>query len=39
MTNIEDIISGIDTLTPIPPVAAQIMALAEDENSSMSDPI
>jgi putative nucleotidyltransferase with HDIG domain len=37
MTNIEDIISGIDTLTPIPPVAAQIMALAEDENSSMSD--
>lgn len=37
MTNIEDIISGIDTLTPIPPVAAQIMALAEDENSPMSD--
>jgi putative nucleotidyltransferase with HDIG domain len=37
MTNIEDIISGIDTLTPIPPVAAQIMALAEDENSSVSD--
>jgi putative nucleotidyltransferase with HDIG domain len=37
MTNIEDIISAIDTLTPIPPVAAQIMALAEDENSSMSD--
>lgn len=37
MTNIEDIISGIDTLTPIPPVAAQIMTLAEDENSSMSD--
>jgi putative nucleotidyltransferase with HDIG domain len=33
MTNIEDIIR----LTPIPPVAAQIMALAEDENSSMSD--
>jgi putative nucleotidyltransferase with HDIG domain len=37
MTNIEDIISGIDTLTPIPPVAAQIMALAEDENSAISD--
>ena len=37
MTNIEDIISAIDTLTPIPPVAAQIMALAEDEYSSMSD--
>lgn len=37
MTNIDDIISGIDTLTPIPPVAAQIMTLAEDENSSMFD--
>lgn len=37
MTNIEDMVAGIDTLTPIPPVAAQIMALAEDENSSMSD--
>lgn len=37
MTNIDDIIHSIDTLTPIPPVAAQIMALAEDENSSMSD--
>ena len=37
MTNIDDIINGIDILTPIPPVAAQIMALAEDENSSMSD--
>ena len=37
MTNIEDIISSIDTLKPIPPVATQIMALAEDENSSMSD--
>ena len=37
MTNIDDIINGIDTLKPIPPVAAQIMALAEDENSSMSE--
>ena len=37
MTNIEDIISAIDTLKPIPPVATQIMALAEDESSSMSD--
>ena len=37
MTNIDDIISGIDTLKPIPPVAAQIMALAEDEYSSMSE--
>jgi putative nucleotidyltransferase with HDIG domain len=37
MTNIEDIISTIDTLKPIPPVATQIMALAEDDDSSMSD--
>jgi putative nucleotidyltransferase with HDIG domain len=37
MTNIDDIISGIGTLTPIPPVAVQIMALSEDENSSVSD--
>jgi putative nucleotidyltransferase with HDIG domain len=37
MTPIDDIIGGIATLRPIPPVAAQIMALAEDEKSSMSD--
>ena len=37
MTNVDDIISGIDMLKPIPPVAVQIMALAEDENSSMAD--
>ncbi|MBW2437016.1 MAG: HDOD domain-containing protein [Desulfobacterales bacterium] len=37
MTPIDGIISAIDTLKPIPPVAAQIMALAEDENSAMSD--
>ena len=37
MTNVDDIINGIDTLNPIPPVAMQIMALAEDENSSTSD--
>lgn len=37
MTHIDSIISAIDTLKPIPPVAARIMALAEDENSSMSD--
>ena len=37
MTNIDDIINGIDTLKPIPPVAAQLMTLAEDEHSSMSD--
>jgi putative nucleotidyltransferase with HDIG domain len=37
MTNVDDIINGIDTLNPIPPVAMQILALAEDENSSTSD--
>ena len=37
MTNVDDIISGIDTLRPIPPVAAQIMSLAEDENSSLAE--
>jgi putative nucleotidyltransferase with HDIG domain len=37
MTNVDDIISGLDMLKPIPPVAVQIMALAEDENSSMAD--
>ena len=37
MTNVDDIINGIDTLKPIPPIATQIMALAEDENNSMSD--
>jgi putative nucleotidyltransferase with HDIG domain len=37
MTDIEDIILGIDTLKPIPPVAARIMALAEDENSSLTE--
>lgn len=37
MTSVEDIIAEIDTLRPIPPVAARILALAEDENSSMSD--
>ena len=37
MTPVDDIISAIDTLRPIPPVAAEIMALAEDESSSMVD--
>ena len=37
MTNVDDIISDINTLTPIPPVATQIIALVEDDNSSMSD--
>ena len=37
MTPVDDIIGGIDTLRPIPPLAIRIMALAEDENSSMVD--
>jgi HD-like signal output (HDOD) protein len=37
MSDIAKIISKIDTLKPIPPVAAQILALAEDMNSSMAD--
>ncbi|MDX1707704.1 MAG: HDOD domain-containing protein [Desulfobacterales bacterium] len=37
MTNVDDVISSIDTLKPIPPVATQLMTLAEDERSSMSD--
>jgi putative nucleotidyltransferase with HDIG domain len=36
MTDIEAVISEIDTLKPIPPVAAQIMAAAEDENCSLT---
>ena len=37
MTDIGDIIRRIDTLKPIPPVAARIMTLAEDENSSLTE--
>jgi HD-like signal output (HDOD) protein len=37
MTDIKDIISEIDILKPIPPVATQILALAEDINSSLSE--
>jgi putative nucleotidyltransferase with HDIG domain len=37
MTDIKDIISDIDTLKPIPPVATQILVLAEDINSSLSE--
>jgi len=36
MTNIKTIIEEIDTLKPVPPIAVQIMALAEDTNSSMN---
>ena len=37
MTDIKDIVDSIDTLKPIPPVATQVVALAEDMNSSMSE--
>lgn len=37
MTDIKEIITEIDTLKPIPPVAAQILVLAEDINSSLSE--
>ena len=37
MTDIKEIVDQIDTLKPIPPVATQILALAEDMNSSMSE--
>ena len=37
MTDIKDIISEIDILKPIPPVATQILVLAEDINSSLSE--
>jgi len=36
MTDIKEIIAQIDQLTPVPPIAAQIMALAEDSDSSMA---
>lgn len=37
MTDIKDIICEIDILKPIPPVATQILVLAEDINSSLSE--
>lgn len=37
MIDIKEIINKIDTLKPIPPVATQILALAEDVNSSVSE--
>ncbi|MGD8990533.1 MAG: HDOD domain-containing protein [Desulfobacterales bacterium] len=37
MILVDDIIGRIDILKPIPPVATEIMALAEDESSSMED--
>ena len=37
MTDIADIVGQIDQLEPVPPVAGQIMALAEDPESSLSE--
>lgn len=37
MNDIKGIIKRIDTLKPIPPVATQILTLAEDMNSSLSE--
>jgi putative nucleotidyltransferase with HDIG domain len=36
MTDLQDIVEQIDLLEPVPPIAAQIMVLAEDPNSSLS---
>jgi len=35
MTDLNDIVEQIDLLEPVPPIAAQIMALAQDPNSSL----
>jgi len=37
MTDLKDIVEQIDLLEPVPPIAAQILALADDPNSSMSE--
>ncbi len=37
MTDVNDIVSQIDQLEPIPPIAGQILALAEDSDTSISD--
>ena len=37
MNDVKDIVSRIDQLEPIPAVATQILALAEDPDSSLSD--
>ena len=36
MTDVDGIVEQIDLLEPVPPIAAQIMALAQDPNSSLS---
>ena len=37
MTDVKDIVAQIDQLEPVPPIAGQIMALAQDPDSSMSE--
>jgi HD-like signal output (HDOD) protein len=37
MTDLEDIIAQIDLLEPVPPIAAQILLLADDPNSSLTE--
>jgi putative nucleotidyltransferase with HDIG domain len=37
MTDVKDIVAQIDQLEPVPPIAGQIMALAQDSDSSMSE--
>ena len=37
MTEVQDIVSQIDELEPVPPIATQIMALAENPDSSLTE--
>jgi HD-like signal output (HDOD) protein len=37
MSSFKDIVDRLDQLAPIPPIANQIMALAEDPDSSLSE--
>jgi putative nucleotidyltransferase with HDIG domain len=37
MTDLEDILAQIDLLEPMPPIAAQILALTDDPNSSLTE--
>jgi HD-like signal output (HDOD) protein len=37
MTDLNDIIAQIDLLEPMPPIAAQILALTDDPNSSLTE--
>lgn len=37
MTDVKDIVARIDQLEPVPPIAGQIMALAQDPASSLSE--